>query len=79
MARVVQVSDPGKTFNRRARAAPAVRVGSIAYVPVQLLRRFSLPLPGLLLFAIGGVFVAWLVFRAGPGRYESGNLVLMRD
>jgi ABC-2 type transport system permease protein len=54
--------------------------GFIAYVPVQLLREFSLPLLlGLLLFAIGGMLVAWLVFRAGLRRYESGNLVLMRD
>lgn len=56
-----------------------IPAGFIAYVPVQLLREWSLPLfAGLLGFALGSVGLAWLVFRAGLRRYESGNLVLMR-
>jgi ABC-2 type transport system permease protein len=54
--------------------------GFIGYVPVQLLRAFSPALlAGLLAFTAGILLLAWLVFRAGLRRYESGNLVLMRD
>jgi ABC-2 type transport system permease protein len=54
--------------------------GFIGYVPVQLLRDFSPALfAGLLAFASAILLLAWLVFRAGLRRYESGNLVLMRD
>lgn len=57
-----------------------IPAGFIAYIPVQLLREFSLPLLlGLLLFATGIVVLAALIFRAGLRRYESGNLVLMRE
>lgn len=57
-----------------------IPAGFIAYVPVQLLRAFSLPLlAGLLAFSLGITAAAWLVFRAGLRHYESGNLVLMRD
>lgn len=54
--------------------------GFIAYLPVQLLREFSVSLlAGLLLFTVGIVAASVLVFRAGLRRYESGNLVLMRE
>ena len=57
-----------------------IPAGFIAYVPVQLLRDFSWSLlGGLLLFSFGILLAAWLVFRAGLRRYESGNLVLMRE
>jgi ABC-2 type transport system permease protein len=57
-----------------------IPAGFVAYVPVQLLRDFSWPLfGGLLLFSIGILFTAWWVFRAGLRRYESGNLVLLRE
>jgi ABC-2 type transport system permease protein len=54
--------------------------GLIAYVPVRLLREFSWPMfAGLLLFASAIVALAFAVFHAGLRRYESGNLVTMRD
>ncbi len=54
--------------------------GFIAYVPVQLLREFSPALlAGLLGFTAGIIVLAGLIFSAGLRRYESGNLVLMRD
>jgi ABC-2 type transport system permease protein len=54
--------------------------GFIAYVPVQLLREFSWPLfGGLLAFTIGMAVAAATIFRYGLRRYESGNLVLMRE
>lgn len=57
-----------------------IPAGFIAYVPVQLLREFSWPmLGGLLGFTAGFVGLALLIFRAGMRRYESGNLVLMRE
>jgi ABC-2 type transport system permease protein len=57
-----------------------IPAGFIAYVPVQLLREFSWPLfGGLLAFAISMIVAAATVFRYGLRRYESGNLVLMRE
>lgn len=57
-----------------------IPAGFIAYVPVQLLREFSWSwFGGLLAFALGIVVLAALVFRYGLRRYESGNLVLMRE
>jgi ABC-2 type transport system permease protein len=57
-----------------------IPAGFIAYVPVQLLRSFSWPMfGGLLLFTTGIVVAAVVVFQAGLRRYESGNLVLMRE
>ena len=57
-----------------------IPAGFIAYVPVQLLRSFSWTmLGGLLLFTAGIAVAAVLVFQAGLRRYESGNLVLMRE
>lgn len=54
--------------------------GFIVYLPVRLLRTFSWPMFGsLALFTIVILILAELVFRAGLRRYESGNLVLMRD
>jgi ABC-2 type transport system permease protein len=57
-----------------------IPAGFIAYVPVQLLREFAWPLfGGLLAFTIGMIALAVVVFRYGLRRYESGNLVLMRE
>lgn len=57
-----------------------IPAGFIAYAPVQLLRSFSWSLlGGLLLFTAGSMAAAIWVFRAGLRRYESGNLVLMRE
>jgi ABC-2 type transport system permease protein len=57
-----------------------VPAGFLAYVPVQLIREFSLPLfLGLLTFCAGVVVGSILLFRAGLRRYESGNLMLLRD
>jgi ABC-2 type transport system permease protein len=73
---------PTVIFNGAVRLAlfTIIPAGFVAYVPVQLLREFSPTLLlGLLGFAFGSMIVAWLVFRAGMRRYESGNLVLMRE
>lgn len=57
-----------------------IPAGFITYVPVQLLRSFSWPmLGGLLLFTCAVAMAAIMVFNAGLRRYESGNLVLMRE
>lgn len=57
-----------------------IPAGFITYVPVQLLRDFSWTLLlGLLGFTIGLIALSVLVFRSGLRRYESGNLVLMRE
>ncbi len=57
-----------------------IPAGFVAYIPVQLLRSFSWPmLGGLLLFTAAILAVAIFVFHAGLRRYESGNLVLMRE
>ena len=57
-----------------------IPAGFIAYVPVQLLRSLSWPmLGGLLVFTAVIATAAVLVFQAGLRRYESGNLVLMRE
>ena len=54
--------------------------GFIAYVPVEVMRRFSWgPMLAVVGFAIAMVLVARGVFRAGLRRYESGNLLLMRE
>ncbi len=55
---------------------PAALVGS---VPAGLLTEFSWArLAGLAAFAVGSIAVAWLAFRLGLRRYESGNLVMAR-
>ena len=57
-----------------------IPTGFISYVPLQLLRSFSWSmLGGLLLFTLGAAILAVFVFQAGLRRYESGNLVLMRE
>lgn len=57
-----------------------IPAGFIAYVPVQLLRTFSWPMLGeLLLFTAAIAGAAVFVFHAGLRRYESGNLILMRE
>jgi len=54
--------------------------GFVSYLPVRLLRSFSWPIfGGLMLFTIAVLILAEFVFRAGLRRYESGNLVLMRE
>lgn len=73
---------PTVIFNGAVKIAlfTVLPAGFIAYVPVQLLRSFSWPLLlGLLAFCCAIVAAGWLVFRAGLRRYESGNLVLIRD
>jgi ABC-2 type transport system permease protein len=55
---------------------PAAFVGSM---PAGLLREFSWGRLGILLgFAGGLAALAWIVFRWGLRRYESGNLVIVR-
>jgi ABC-2 type transport system permease protein len=57
-----------------------IPAGFIAYVPVEVLRRFSWgPLLSVVAFAAAIMLTARWVFRAGLRRYESGNLLLMRD
>lgn len=55
---------------------PAAFVGSM---PAGLLREFSWDRLAMLLAFAGGVsLLAWIVFRWGLRRYESGNLVIVR-
>jgi ABC-2 type transport system permease protein len=57
-----------------------IPAGFIAYVPVVLLRRFSWPpFLGLLAFSVFIALTARFVFHAGLRRYESGNLLMMRE
>ena len=57
-----------------------IPAGFVAYMPVQLLRAFSWPMfGGLVLFVTGIAVVAVIVFQRGLRRYESGNLVLVRE
>lgn len=57
-----------------------IPAGFVAYLPVVLLREFSAPLLlGLLAFSAAIALLAWLVFHRGLRRYESGNLLLLRD
>ncbi len=54
--------------------------GFVAYLPVEVMRRFSWgPLLGVVGFAVGIALVARAVFHAGLRRYESGNLLVVRD
>ncbi|MGE5551900.1 MAG: ABC-2 family transporter protein [Bacteroidota bacterium] len=73
---------PGEIF------PPALRVlfftvipaGFVAYLPVRLLTRFSWSaFLGLFGAAALAVFLAKSIFGLGLRRYESGNLVAMRD
>ena len=56
-----------------------IPAGFVAYIPVELLRRWDWSL-ALLLAAAAGVaaFAAVAIFGAGLRRYESGNLLAMR-
>jgi ABC-2 type transport system permease protein len=57
-----------------------IPAGFMGYLPVRLMQEFSLPLfCGLLAFCAGIVIASCLLFRAGMKRYESGNLIVMRD
>lgn len=57
-----------------------IPAGFISYVPVQLLRSFSWSsFAGLLAFTAGFVAIAVAVFYRGLRRYESGNLVMIRE
>ncbi len=57
-----------------------IPAGFIAYVPVRILQEFSAGwFLGLLGFSGGILLLSWVVFRAGLRRYESGNLLLLRD
>jgi len=57
-----------------------IPAGFVGYVPVQLLRAFSWPMfGGLALFVTGIAIAAVVVFHRGLRRYESGNLVLVRE
>ncbi|MEA4883184.1 MAG: ABC-2 family transporter protein [Clostridia bacterium] len=72
---------PGSMFRGAARAVlyTLLPAGFAAFIPVELLRRFSLPLfAGLVAFSIGIACLAAWVFRVGLTRYESGNLLSAR-
>jgi ABC-2 type transport system permease protein len=57
-----------------------IPAGFIAYVPVQVLRRFSWgPFLGVLGFSLAIAIAARWIFRAGLRRYESGNLMVTRE
>jgi ABC-2 type transport system permease protein len=57
-----------------------IPAGFIGFVPVQLLREPSLPLLlGLIAFCAGVVAASIALFRLGLERYESGNLMTLRD
>ena len=57
-----------------------IPAGFITYMPVQLLRSPSWTMLGqLLLFTVVAAVVATTVFHRGLRRYESGNLVLVRE
>ena len=56
-----------------------IPAGFVAYIPVELLRRWDWSLALLLAGVAGGAaLAARLVFDAGLRRYESGNLLAMR-
>jgi ABC-2 type transport system permease protein len=57
-----------------------IPAGFVSYMPVQLLRSFSWSmLGGLLLFTVASLALAVWVFGRGLRRYESGNLVVVRQ
>lgn len=57
-----------------------IPAGFITYMPVQLLRSPSWMMLGqLILFTVTAAVVAFVVFHRGLRRYESGNLVLVRE
>jgi len=57
-----------------------IPAGFVSYLPARLLNVFSWPLLlGLVLAAAGFVALARVVFQWGLKRYESGNLLAMRD
>ena len=73
---------PTPIFRGMAKAAlfTVIPAGFIAYVPVRLFQEFSWPLLfGLLGFTLVAISLAIFVFLRGLRRYESGNLVLMRE
>lgn len=73
---------PTVIFNGIVKAAlfTLIPAGFIGYVPVQLLRSFSWSMfAGLLVFTAAFVGIAVLVFYRGLRRYESGNLVMIRE
>lgn len=73
---------PGEIFPAGLRLVffTIIPAGFVAYLPVRLLAHFSWPLLlGLIAAAAGFVALARVVFHAGLKRYESGNLVAMRD
>ena len=73
---------PGEIFPAALRLLffTLIPAGLVSHLPVRLLARFDWPLfLALLAAAAGAVCLARFVFRAGLRRYESGNLVAMRD
>jgi ABC-2 type transport system permease protein len=57
----------------------AIPAAFVSFVPVTLVKEFSLPLfLAFVAVAVGGVFLSRRVFYAGLKRYESGNLVAPR-
>jgi ABC-2 type transport system permease protein len=57
-----------------------IPAGFITFMPVQLLRAPSWTMLGqLLLFTVAAAMAASVVFHRGLRRYESGNLVLVRE
>jgi ABC-2 type transport system permease protein len=72
---------PGSIFKGLVRAVlySVIPVGFVVYVPVSLLRSFSVAhFAGLLAFTAAIVWAASGLFGAGLRRYESGNLVSAR-
>jgi ABC-2 type transport system permease protein len=80
-AMVIFSTYPGVLFTGAVKVLlyTVIPAGFVAYIPVELLRRWDWSLA--LLLAGGGTaaaLVAGAVFRTGLRRYESGNLLAMR-
>jgi ABC-2 type transport system permease protein len=72
---------PGTIFQGWVRVMmfTVIPAGFITHVPVELLRSFDARwLAALIAVACGLAFSAFVAFRAGLRRYESGNLVTLR-
>lgn len=73
---------PGEVFPAGLRFVffTVIPAGFVAHLPARLMTRFSWPLLlALMAAAVASVVAARLVFALGLKRYESGNLIAMRD